>query len=741
MIKKLRKTTIAILLTLSLVINPTGLVFAGNDPGLDAPSASETSPTPEPSPSSSPEPTGSPEPLTSPSPSPSTESSFDGPSFASKSEIENDYYLDDAEKERRWQEYQDWLSSQNPGTKESTGGQDGGGNVGDTSLKTGDANAVGAVVTNANTTAVSTPGGGDCSACPANTTLTNSGNGSGSDNTATANNNNTNTVVIDSHANVNNTLDFDANTGYNESDGNVGNTEIISGDANVVVTVLTNANNVGLDLYQFDVNDNQNGDVVLDTTGLVAQNIGNGSESTNSATINNTNTNIETINNDGNIVNNIDIDANTGKNTASKNTGGDSTIETGDANVVANVVNALNTVVNGAMNVVNIFGDMVGNIVQPTVANTTESSACGCGPCPTDVTASNTGNGTDSSNNTTINNTNTDTTNMTNNATVQNNLDLDATTGGNTTSDNTGGFSTVETGNSNVEANVINIANVNVASGSCDPIYFVFINDVSGGWEGQILGAAPGTYFYTSDGSIYFVDSNGQLVAMNKDNGANSENNTTINNTNTNTTDINNNGTVTNNINIDANTGGNDASKNTGGNSTIKTGDANIAVNVLNFINSNFSGRKVVMTLVNVFGSWLGNFVPAGYTGDVPNPNAQATGGSNSSSNHNNSGSSSNNSSVNSNGGGTNVVSLGGQVLAQGAKNTFKTLVAGTTVENTDGGSGETSESKVPQYRAVQTLDGSGIPVPLRVILIMVPLAALTFVLRKKAAVIASVNK
>ncbi len=724
---KYKRIFITIVLTLSLVLNPTMVVMAGNDTGLDAPSVAEATPTPEPSPSSSPE--------VAPTPSPTPTSSWDGYSEPSDSEKDREETpeedaIHDAERDQKYLDYVAWLASQNPGDSESTGGVDGGGNVGETSIETGDANANGVLVTSANTTAIST-GDSACGACSGDTSATNSQNGSGSDNAATVNTNNDTTVVINNDANVQNNLDFDANSGNNDASSNVGDSEIITGDANVVVTVITDANQVGLDVYQFDVNGNQNGDVILDSGSVIAQNIGNGSGSTNDSTINNSNTNVETINNDGEIINNIDIDANTGDNTASKNTGGDSTIETGDASVVANVINSLNTVVDGAMNVVNIFGDMVGNIVQPQApVAPTASSDCGCGPCSSDTTAGNIGNGSDSQNDATVNNTNTNTTNMTNNATIENNLDLEGNTGGNATNFNTGGESSIETGDVEVNANVVNVANINVSAGDCSPVYMVFINDVSGNWKGQILGAAPGTYFYTSSGEFYFVDSNGQLVAVNKDNGAGSTNSSTINNTNTNVTDITNNGTVVNNINIDANTGNNDASKNTGGNSDITTGDANIAVNVINFINSNFSGRKVMMTLVNVFGSWLGNFVPAGYTGDIPNPQAQAVGGSNSSSSSSTSGSSS----VNSNGGGQNVVTVGGETLSTAAVSGGQVFGAGSGQEQEDNQMLTQSATKYNNYSG---LEGRGIPVALRILALMSALGLGTFLLRRRLTSIA----
>jgi hypothetical protein len=87
----------------------------------------------------------------------------------------------------------------------------------------------------------------------------------------------------------------------------------------------------------------------------------------------------------------------------------------------------------------------------------------------------------------------------------------------------------------------------------------------------------------------------------------------TINITNTTTTTQTNNAKIENNVNLSANAGGNNASYNTGGNSNVSTGDTQVIVNIVNFVNTNITGGgKLVVTVVNVFGSWLGDFVAPG---------------------------------------------------------------------------------------------------------------------------------
>ena len=51
--------------------------------------------------------------------------------------------------------------------------------------------------------------------------------------------------------------------------------------------------------------------------------------------------------NNAEIINNIDLKAVTGQNDASKNNGGDSSIKTGDAKIVADIVNFVNNNIQG----------------------------------------------------------------------------------------------------------------------------------------------------------------------------------------------------------------------------------------------------------------------------------------------------------------------------------------------------------------------------------------------------------
>ncbi|GEM_PF-3125267 len=505
-------------------------------------------------------------------------------------------------------------------------GKDYSGNVGDTTIDTGDATTGGVVITDANQTQVSTES--PCSACGSgqSSSVTNEGNGANSDNSGAITSNNSSSVQIDNNANIDNNLDFSADSGNNTSSGNVGDTDITTGDANVSGVLITSANQTNLGVVQYDITEDHMGDVILEVPdGLFgcltcapqgstgASNVGNGSWSDNDATIVNNNTSDTNITNNADILNNFDLVANTGDNDANKNVG-DSNIETGDANVAANLINLVNsTIGGGAAFIVNIFGDLVGDIIFP-------DSLPGIGGST--LSASNTQNGSNSTNNADITNNNETNVNFNNYADIDNILNIDATTGGNSTSNNTGGDSKVETGDVDVNAEVLTIANTNFYGNSDEPLWLILVNNM-GMWSGQIIGALTGQNYSGSQGLVFTVDDSGEIIATNSGNGAGSDNNASITNNNTNNLTVDNSAKIINNVNIDANTGGNSASKNTGGESTIKTGDVNVAASIINFVNTNLIGRTVMLGIINVFGTWIGDAVPPGAEPKADNQSQQ----------------------------------------------------------------------------------------------------------------------
>lgn len=512
-------------------------------------------------------------------------------------------------------------SSQNSGVNKV-------GQTGNTIIATGDANLAGNSVVAANTNISSNEVSNGSTTV--NTTQSSiqpqiDNNGANSNNNASINVADSQNTNQNNQASVNNGLDLEAATGDNKASMNVGNSAIVSGDANVTGTIMNtvNTNVDGVKVAEFNVIDNHTGDLILDydqnciigctpaanTSATIANNGANSTNTTDGTYLTKENT---FQNNDANVTNDMVLVADTGSNQASLNTSGDSVIQTGDANVVANVINLLNTNVAGEVliGVVNIFGDLVGDIIVP-ISETTPAQANGDAGA---TTAAITDNGAQSTNSITVDNVANSNTFQTNDATIENNLTFTADSGGNETNYNTGGNSAIVTGDVNVDAQAATVANTNVSGGTW---YLVLINN-AGEWIGQIIGApedsqmAMGTYSPDGEGNGNGSQPAGSEISGNGAQSNNSHSQTSESNS---TTSQSNQANLVNNINLAALTGNNQASYNTGGNSIIMTGDANIVVNLLNIVNTNIaSNGRLVVTFINIFGSWTGDFLPPGVT-------------------------------------------------------------------------------------------------------------------------------
>ncbi len=529
--------------------------------------------------------------------------------------------------------------STNPGTGTSSNG-----NVGDTTLATGNATNNGSSVTTGNNNLQSGNQSAGSATVGSNShegaSISNSGNGAGSDNSGTSSSIVNNDTNQNNGAQVSNINNQSSTTGTNQSSFNNGNTILNSGDSNTSGTAITavNTNADGVMVSEFNIADDHKGDIVLTADAYLANcisgcvhpawvsNIGNGANSSNTANANSTSNSSTFQNNDASIGNNLTLAANSGNNDSSYNTGGNTTINTGDANISANSLTFANNNIAGNVvyGVVNIYGTLEGDIILPeyTVANPSAA-----------LTSSNSGNGANSSNATNIATENNNNTFQNNDATITNDLLINAETGNNDSSTNTDGTTTIKTGQTNVDANVLNVVNSNINGGT---VWLVLINE-AGKWFGQLLGQPEGQNYAGSDGTKFELSPEGQItashdsgntnVASNNANGAGSENNTSVSTTNNNTTSQNNDANINNSLNLSANTGGNSTDYNTGGNNIVNTGDANIIANMVNFVNNNIVGNgKLVVTVVNVFGSWLGDFVaPGQQKREKPNQLAQNT--------------------------------------------------------------------------------------------------------------------
>lgn len=567
---------------------------------------------------------------------------------------------------------------------EGTGAQISDGGVGSVSLATGNADNTANIITtgNQNLSAVAGPSTGSGGSVVLNEANGSDPNNSGSVNSdSSANNYQTNSATV-----VNN-LNQNTDTGNNSASKNTGgDVNLATGDANTTGTIVNSVNtNVnGMAIYEFNVSDDHMGDFVLnfDESSCLsgcggatstAVNSGNGAGSTNDANVfNNSEDNSFQIN-DATLTNNMYLTSNTGDNQADKNTGGNSNIETGDANVEGNILNFVNNNIDGNVvyAVVNVYGDLIGDIILP------DGTVLTC--CAGNTTALNSGNGSDSENTASVNQSTSNNVNQFNNADIQNNLILNAETGENETDRNTNGNNNIETGDTNIIAQVLNVANTNIVGGN---MWLVIVNE-AGKWIGRIMGAPEGQNFAGSDGFEFDVNENGEVTAMNTANGDGSTNTSNVTgNNNTNTTQVNN-ATIVNNVTLDANTGGNSASRNTGGDSSIQSGDANVIANIVNFVNNNIVGTgKLFVTVVNVFGSWLGNFVGPGQhqqeTQVLTDSNASNATGGHSGNNQNDQ------NNVSSTGEQSTETTVAGTINDK--KNTFKQKVYAST--NLEGGDG-----------------------------------------------------
>ncbi|KKS84160.1 MAG: PPE family protein, nonfunctional [Candidatus Gottesmanbacteria bacterium GW2011_GWA1_43_11] len=594
---------------------------------------------------------------------------------------------------------------------QTSGAQDSSHGDGDPIITTGDANSS-AILTNSANTNLSGSGSGSSG----DINVGNQGNGSGSTNSGTVNTDNSSDTVQINDAQVSNDLNLQSVSGDNESSYNVGSSSITTGDANTTATVINgvNTNTDGVSVIEFNIDDTHTGDIVLafpETSGctatvcgtngtISAQNTGNGSDSTNTTGVTVDGSDNTFQQNTADVTNDLLLVADSGTNETSHNTGGDNSITTGDANVVATVGNFVNNNISGAgevlIAVVNIFGDLIGDILLP------ESSLAQSGG----TTVVNSGNGSDSTNTGNVTIDNSQNTTQTNLATIQNNLDVIANTGDNEAIKNTAGFANgdnvIDSGDASVDVNVVNIANSNVLGD--DVWWLVFVNDASGNWVGRILGSPDGATMAGSAGTEFIMSPDGTILAQNTGNGSGSTNTTDVNVDNSSTTTQQNTANVTNNLSLVANTGNNQASYNTGGSNSITTGNANVMANIMNFVNNNFAGGKVMISIVNVFGSWLGDFVTPGHEAEI----AQNTGGtgvntgeSHSSSNDNNDSNSDANNSSENDSQGSVIAMAAGTVATTGNAYANVNTGSGTTTNLVAGAIYEDNTITVPENPAM----------------------------------------
>jgi len=263
----------------------------------------------------------------------------------------------------------------------------------------------------------------------------------------------------------------------------------------------------------------------------------------------------------------------------------------GDAQAQANVINLLQSNAAGLQGNVatfnaNIYGNVQGDItLDPSQLNAASSN-------------------TDPSGNLVVNSSDTNS--------INNNVNLDATSGNATSSENTTVGNT-STGDANAVANIVNVINSIIGSGQS----FVGTINIYGNYDGDILlpqdtlNQLLASNFPTVNAS---VSPSGTVSLINN---TGQDSNNAINNTGGSSTNVNadSNTAINNNLNLNAASGDATSSENTTAGST-KTGSANTNLTLLNLTGQQIIGGDALLVFVNVLGNWVGMIVnaPAGAT-------------------------------------------------------------------------------------------------------------------------------
>lgn len=324
----------------------------------------------------------------------------------------------------------------------NTGGNRASGNTGgNTTVTTGDAGSTVSVDNTANKNVANV----DSCNCTGDTTVKVARNGHGSNNTVNLDSDNNVRVDQDNDASIHNDVDSTANTGRNRANDNTGgDVRVTTGDASTTTAVSNAAN------YNSAVVGGNGGNGGNGVSAIVA---GNGSFSDNSVKLDLDNDVRVDQDNDAHFSNDIDSDATTGGNRASRNTGGDVRVDTGDA---------------------------TSDVAVDNMANFNYADLDGCG-CVNDLTADIHGNGTASDNRIAYDSDNDLNADQDNDSRFYNDVDGDLATGHNRTNDNTwfDGDPSVTTGDASSEVDASNTGNVNMYGADADSDLLDSLNNVN----------------------------------------------------------------------------------------------------------------------------------------------------------------------------------------------------------------------------------------------------------------------
>jgi len=355
---------------------------------------------------------------------------------------------------------------------------------------------------------------------------------------------------------VNNQIGSTATSGSADVQGNSSTGSATSGNADTNATVVNSVHSTidggstGVANFTYNINGDVVGDITLNGTGSTAN--ANTTTNLNSST---------TANNSAAITNDVNLNSTSGDATVKGNSSsGNAT--SGNANAVANILNLINTIIasnQSFVGTINIYGNLNGDILlSPEFIP--------------QLIASNNGTTTAAGNLALSTNLNDDTS-------IVNNVNLAATSGSATVKGNSS-TGNATSGNTQTNLTILNLTGHTVnASNSL----LVFVN-VLGTWVGMIVDAPGATAAALGSGIV--------------------SDTTNL----TDTTAINNAAAITNNIDLSAVSGNAGVTGNSStGNAT--SGDATASANIANISTGvfNLSGWFGVL-YINVFGTWLGSF-------------------------------------------------------------------------------------------------------------------------------------
>lgn len=393
---------------------------------------------------------------------------------------------------------------------------------------------------------------GDSSA--ADSTIT--GGGPASNNQINEDTDVTSNTNINNGTQVNNDLDSDATTGeagvrQNTNGGNAqsGNASADATIINSVHSTVGSGENTGVARFTIDLYGDINGDIVVGPT--------MGNAQIDKSTNINSNTN---VNNNDSITNNIDLTAKSGNADVTGNTTAGSA-QSGDARAVANVLNLVNTVIaanKSFVGTINIHGNLNGDIlispefIPQLIGSNGDSQVVETFNMPL-------------------------TTNINDDHTIVNNVDLNATSGTATVKDNTAAGN-AQSGTAQTDLQILNLTGHEVVA---ENSVLVFVN-VKGKWVGMILDAPNATAAAYGSGVV----KKDVTLASN--------------------TNLNNKAAITNNINVTAVSGDASVESNTSGGDAT-TGNAHASANIANVSNSKFSlSGWFAVLYINIDGDWTG---------------------------------------------------------------------------------------------------------------------------------------